>query len=120
MTQVADQRTAEANGADYGITGYVPEEIDDSMPENSTMVQGHDYYLTARGQRKDATNKLLLRTFSEVLTFAPFTYIDEFLTQPLFAQSQVQKQTRLNIALMLLKKQQATTMNYIKLKVHHT
>ena len=51
MTQVADQRM-QANGADYGITGYVPEEIDDSMPENSTMVQGHDYYLTARGQHK--------------------------------------------------------------------
>ncbi|MEN8971566.1 alpha/beta hydrolase [Staphylococcus aureus] len=85
MTQVADQRTAEANGADYGITGYVPEEIDDSMPENSTMVQGHDYYLTARGQHKNAPNKLLLRSFSEVLTFAPFTYIDELLTQPFLA-----------------------------------
>ena len=85
MTQVADQRTAEANGADYGITGYVPEEIDDSMPENSTMVQGHDYYLTERGQHKNAPNKLLLRSFSEVLTFAPFTYIDELLTQPFLA-----------------------------------
>uniref|UniRef100_UPI002559BB9A alpha/beta hydrolase n=1 Tax=Staphylococcus aureus TaxID=1280 RepID=UPI002559BB9A len=85
MTQVADQRTAEANGADYGITGYVPEEIDDSMPENSTMVQGHDYYLTERGHHKNAPNKLLLRSFSEVLTFAPFTYIDELLTQPFLA-----------------------------------
>ncbi|MEJ7393570.1 alpha/beta hydrolase, partial [Staphylococcus saprophyticus] len=36
MTQVADQRTEEASGADYAYTGYVPEEIDDAMPENST------------------------------------------------------------------------------------
>ena len=52
MTQVADQRTEEASGADYAYTGYVPEEIDDAMPENSTMVQGHDYYLTERGYHK--------------------------------------------------------------------
>ena len=50
MTQVADQRTEEASGADYAYTGYVPEG-DDAMPENSTMVQGHDY-LTERGYHK--------------------------------------------------------------------
>ncbi len=49
------------------ITGYVPEEIDDSMPENSTMVQGHDYYLTARGQRRKTPQKqTIIKKFSEV------------------------------------------------------
>ena len=42
----------------------MPEEIDDAMPENSTMVQGHDYYLTERGYHK-MHQKILLRSFSE-------------------------------------------------------
>jgi hypothetical protein len=63
------------NGADYGITGYVPEEIDDSMPENSTMVQGHDYYLTinANWSLIDTTSPGPLRNkapISTILTVA--------------------------------------------------
>ena len=89
------------------------------MPENSTMVQGHDYYLTERGQHKNAPNKLLLRSFSEVLTFAPFTYIDELLTQPFLAIAGTEADT-IEYSVDAVEKQQATTMNYIKLKVHHT
>lgn len=83
------------------------------MPENSTIVQGHDYYLTERGQHKNAPNKLLLK-FSEVLTFAPFTYIDELLTTTILGNRNYKKQTRLNIALMLLKKQQAIAQRVYK------
>ncbi|MFD2830378.1 alpha/beta hydrolase [Corticicoccus populi] len=82
LKQISDQRTAEANGGEVGMGGYVPEELDDSMPENSTMYQGHDYYLTDRGCHKNAPNKMVLRSFTEIGSFAPYAYIDPLLTQP--------------------------------------
>ena len=56
------------------------------------MVQGHDYYLTARVQHKTHQTNYYYEVF-RILKFAPFTYIDELLTQPFLAIAGIEADT---------------------------
>lgn len=55
LQAVAQQRTAEAQGADIAYIPYVPVEPDESTP--SDLVEANDYYLTPRACHVNATNK---------------------------------------------------------------
>jgi X-pro dipeptidyl-peptidase (S15 family) protein len=45
--------------------------------------EAHDYYRTPRAMCPTAENKLLVRSFLEVLSYDALHFADKFLTQPL-------------------------------------
>lgn len=81
LEEVAKQRTAEANGAPLKYVNYVPQVGDKSAPRD--LQEAADYYLTPRGQKPTAPNKLLFRGQSAAILFDGFGQADKLLTQPL-------------------------------------
>ncbi|GAB3350242.1 alpha/beta hydrolase [Amycolatopsis echigonensis] len=81
LQAVAQQRTAEANGADAAYLPYVPAEPDENTPRD--LVEANDYYLTPRAQHPNAKNKFLFtKSVSRIFTFDAFHLVEELLTQP--------------------------------------
>ena len=79
LEAAAQQRTAEAGGAAPVYIPYVPAVGDRSAPYD--LQQAADYYLTPRGQHKNAPNKMLLTSANFMISFTGFDRV-ETLTQP--------------------------------------
>ncbi len=81
LEAVADQRTAEAAGAQPGFVPYVPEVGDTTAP--SDLQEAADYYLTPQGMHPNAPSKMLQTSLSHMVAFHGFDLAETFLTQPL-------------------------------------
>lgn len=81
MEQIAEARTAEANGEQPKWVNYVPETVTEEM--HPDFVEAHDYYRTSRGGHPNSDNLCLFRGFADRLAFNSFALIPDFLTQPL-------------------------------------
>lgn len=81
LQQLAQQRTAEAQGAEQATFPYVPPEPDENTPRD--LVEAGDYYLTRRAQHPNAQNTMLFtKSISRVFTFDAFNLVGDLLTQP--------------------------------------
>ncbi|NEU27891.1 alpha/beta hydrolase [Paenibacillus polymyxa] len=86
LEQVAQQRTAEARGADPLITQWVPSSHAEREAAGMTefdIVEAVDYYRTPRGQHPNSPNKLKFTTVDSIIAFDAFHLADTLLTQPL-------------------------------------
>lgn len=84
LEMVAQQRTAEARGAEPAYVPFVPEtleEINESTPD--LLREGYDYYRTPRGQHPNSKGRFLLTSMDKMLAFSTFYQIPELLTQPI-------------------------------------
>lgn len=84
LEMVANQRTAEARGADPLYAPFVPEtleEINENTPD--LLREGYDYYRTPRGQHPNAKGRFLLTSMDKMFAFSAFDQIPELLTQPM-------------------------------------
>lgn len=80
LDSVAKQRNAEAAGAAPAFVNYVPKVGDTSAPRD--LQEAADYYLTPRGQHRNAPNRMLMTSLSAMASFTGFDRVD-LLTQPL-------------------------------------
>lgn len=81
MAQIAEARTAEANGEAPRLINHVPETVDvNTLPD---FAEAHEYYRTPRGGHPNSDNLVLLRGFADRLAFNSFALIPDYLTQPL-------------------------------------
>ncbi|MBV9922522.1 MAG: alpha/beta hydrolase, partial [Pseudonocardia sp.] len=79
LQQLAQQRTAEAQGAEPTTFPYVPAQPDETTPRD--LVEAGDYYLTPRAQHPNAQNKMLFtKSISRVFTFDAFNLVGDLLT----------------------------------------
>ena len=86
LKAVAQQRTAEANGAEKRINNWIPnsaEEAKQAGMEELDLLEAIDYYRTPRGQHPNSCNKLLFTSMSNLIMFDAFHLAEYFLTQPL-------------------------------------
>ncbi|MGV9711489.1 alpha/beta hydrolase [Gordonia sp. NPDC003424] len=81
LDQVAQQRTAEAEGGDVVTAPYVPAEPDGDTPYD--LAQASEYYLTSRAQHPNAQNKYLLSaSIPRIMGFDAFNLVEELFTKP--------------------------------------
>ncbi|GAA0856229.1 MULTISPECIES: alpha/beta hydrolase [Clostridium] len=86
LEAIAEQRTAEARGAERMITNWIPrnqEEREQAGITDIDIVEAVDYYTTSRGQSPNSSNKLNFISLDAVIGFDAFHLADELLTQPL-------------------------------------
>lgn len=84
LDEIAEQRTAEANGAEHRYAHYVPEaeEINASTPHD--MVEANDYYRNpARALHPNSPNKFRFIGMANRITFDAYEFIPELLDRPL-------------------------------------
>ncbi|MDX3713236.1 alpha/beta hydrolase [Streptomyces europaeiscabiei] len=84
LEMVAQQRTAEARGAEPLYAPFVPEtleEINESTPD--LLREGYDYYRTPRGEHPNSKGRFLLTSMDKMFAFSTFDQIPELLTQPM-------------------------------------
>ncbi len=81
---VAQQRIAEANGAEPIYVPFVPEKFEDINEQTPVMLrEGYEYYRTPRGQHPNSKGRFLFTSLDKMTTFSVFDYFSDFLTQPL-------------------------------------
>lgn len=81
LRNVAQQRTAEANGASPAMLPYVPDSTEGLTGE---MVEVSEYYrLANRWKLDNSPNRFLASSIDKLYAFDAFTNIDVLLTQPL-------------------------------------
>lgn len=86
LEAIADQRTAEARGAEPMIVNWIPSCQEDREKAGMTdidLVEAVDYYTTSRGQSPNSPNKLKFTSLDTLLGFDAFHLAEELLTQPL-------------------------------------
>lgn len=84
LEAVAQQRTAEANGAEAQLTNYVPDTTEGVAEPD--MVEASEYYrLQNRWLHANSTNRLLFTSIDKIYNFSAFDRIGTLLTQPLLA-----------------------------------
>ncbi|MFF3375370.1 alpha/beta hydrolase [Streptomyces sp. NPDC002680] len=81
LDTVAQQRAAEARGADAAVVPYVPEVVDESTVPD--MAEAHDYYRTPRAQHPNSDNRMLFTSVANIYAFDAFHQVETLLTQPL-------------------------------------
>lgn len=84
LEAVAQQRTAEARGAEPIYAPFVPEtleEIDENTPD--LLREGYDYYRTSRGAHPRSKGRFLLTSMDRMFAFSAFDQIPDLLTQPM-------------------------------------
>lgn len=80
LDAVAKQRTAEAAGAPPMVVTYVPATPNAATPQD--LREASDYYLTPRGQHRNAPNKMLFTSLDKMASFTALDQVDSLLTQP--------------------------------------
>lgn len=84
---ICAQRSAEAQGANPAIVGYVPfssqDEREAAGVHDVDLTEAIDYYMTQRGQKPGSPNKLNLTSTLPVFAWDAFHLADKLLTQPL-------------------------------------
>lgn len=84
LEYVAQQRIAEANGAEPMYVPFVPEKFEDINNQTPVMLkEGYEYYRTPRGQHPNSKGRFLFTSLDKMTTFSVFDYLSDFLTQPL-------------------------------------
>jgi len=86
LEAIAQQRTAEARGAEPMIVNWIPcnqEEREKAGMTDIDLVEAVDYYTTSRGQSPNSPNKLKFTSLDSLLGFDAFHLVEELLTQPL-------------------------------------
>ncbi|MCP2025771.1 fermentation-respiration switch protein FrsA (DUF1100 family) [Flavobacterium sp. HSC-32F16] len=86
LNAVAQQRTAEANGAEKLINNWIPNSTEEAQLlglHEMDLLEAIDYYRTPRGQHPNSCNKLLFTSMSNLIMFDAFHLAEYFLTQPL-------------------------------------
>lgn len=84
LKAVADQRTAEAKGAEPMYVPWAPcspEEINENTPV--LFSEAYDYYRTPRAQHPNSPNKMLFVSIDRLMAFSAFGLINELLHKPL-------------------------------------
>lgn len=83
LDEIAEQRTAEANGASPRYVHYVPEkdEIDENTPAD--MIEGNHYYRTSRAGHPNSPNRFLFVGQAYRMTFDAYEFIPQYLDRPL-------------------------------------
>ena len=80
LEKVSAQRTAEANGAEPLLTGWVPDEDDENLPQE--MRSGWEYYRTPLAGHPRSINRFPFVSFDRVIEFTAFDHVDTLLPQP--------------------------------------
>lgn len=86
LEAIAQQRTAEARGAEGLITQWIPnnhEEREQAGMTDIDLVEAVDYYTTPRGKSPNSPNKLKFTSMASVIGFDAFNLVEQLLTQPL-------------------------------------
>lgn len=81
LAAAAQQRTAEAQGAETAFAAYVPVEPDQDTPHD--LAQASEYYLTPRAQHPNAQNRYLMaESLPKIIAYDAFHLVEDLLTQP--------------------------------------
>lgn len=81
LAAAAQQRTAEAQGAETAFAAYVPVEPDQNTPHD--LAQASEYYLTPRAQHPNAQNRYLMaKSLPKIIAYDAFHLVEDLLTQP--------------------------------------
>lgn len=86
LETIAQQRTAQARGAEALIIGYIPnsqEERAAAGMNDIDIIEAIDYYKTPRGQSPNSPNRLRFDSLDKVIAFDAFHLAEYLLTQPL-------------------------------------
>ncbi|MBM7617217.1 fermentation-respiration switch protein FrsA (DUF1100 family) [Weissella uvarum] len=86
LNQIADQRTAEAMGADKMLTQWIPnsqEEREAAGVDDIDIKEAVDYYKTPRGADEFSPNKVQFTSLALLLNYDPADLVEKLLTQPL-------------------------------------
>ncbi|MFD1215669.1 MULTISPECIES: alpha/beta hydrolase [Microbulbifer] len=86
LDAIAEQRTAEARGAEPLITGYIPNseaEREAAGIDDIDIKEAVDYYTTSRGQQPGSPNKLRVTSTAAAVGWDAFHLAEVLLTQPL-------------------------------------
>ncbi|WP_457354480.1 alpha/beta hydrolase [Roseateles sp. P5_D6] len=84
LQAAAQQRTAEARGAEPLYAPFVPERLEDIDDNTPTFLrEAYDYYRTPRGQHPNSKGRFLMTSLDKMLAFTVFHLIPDLLTQPL-------------------------------------
>jgi uncharacterized protein len=86
LEKIAQQRTAEARGAEPIVTQWIPNshaEREEAGMSDIDLVGAVDYYRTSRGQSSNSPNKLKFTSMDSVIGFDAFHLVESLLTQPL-------------------------------------
>ena len=84
---IAEQREAEAKGAEAAYTQYIPdseEQRQQAGAEDIDIVQAVDYYQTDRGNHPNSTNRFRVVSTGEIAGFDACHLADKLLDQPLY------------------------------------
>lgn len=81
LEMIANQRTAEARGAEPMIIPWIPDEQKDA--EDIDLHEAYDYYRTPRGYHPNWQNKMRFISMDGVMAFDAFYLVEMLLTQPL-------------------------------------
>lgn len=82
LEAVAQQRTAETNGAAPMLIPYVPDVVEKNTEPD--LAEAHEYYrLPSRWQHPNSSNRFLFSSADKIMAFSAFNQIDTLLTQPL-------------------------------------
>jgi fermentation-respiration switch protein FrsA (DUF1100 family) len=82
LQAAAQQRTAEAAGAETAYAPYVPAQTDADTPYD--LAQASEYYLTPRAQHPNAQNKYLMaKSLDKIFAYDAFHLVEDLLTQPI-------------------------------------
>ncbi|MCD7035957.1 alpha/beta hydrolase [Metabacillus sp. GX 13764] len=86
LEEIAQQRTAEARGAEPMVTQWIPAshaEREEAGMTDIDIVGAVDYYRTPRGQNPNSPNKLKFTSIDSVIGFDAVHLAEILLTQPL-------------------------------------
>lgn len=82
LKAVAQQRTAEALGAEAAYLPYVPAEPEKDTPRD--LIEAHDDHLTRRPQHPNAKNRFLFtKSVSRIFTWDAFHLVEDLFTKPI-------------------------------------
>lgn len=86
LETIAQQRTAQARGAEPLIIGYIPNSQEERAAvgmNDIDIIEAIDYYKTPRGQSPNSPNRLRFDSLDKVIAFDAFHLAEHLLTQPL-------------------------------------
>jgi fermentation-respiration switch protein FrsA (DUF1100 family) len=86
LEEIAQQRTAEARGAEPMVKQWIPNshaEREEAGMTDIDLVEAVDYYRTLRGQSPNSPNKLKFTSTDSIIGFDAFHLAESLLTQPL-------------------------------------
>ena len=82
LDNLAQVRTAQANGGETALGNWVHDELSDELPQE--FKDGHLYYRTPRAGHPRSTNRFPLTSFDRILGFSSFNLTDLIVQPVLF------------------------------------